>query len=71
MRTMCGHPFWSPEACGRCDGCRDGRDNARRVISAAQMVVAAYDNDPTMIKRAMWDLRAALDWKEPQPAIEK
>ncbi len=63
MRTTCGHPIHSQRSCGRCDACREGRTHVGHVLSAAQMVVAAYENDPRMLKDAMWKLQQALDWK--------
>ena len=61
--TLCGHPAHSQAACGRCDACRDGRDQIGKILSAAQTAVAAYENDPRMLKDAMKKLQLVLDWK--------
>lgn len=63
MRTTCAYPVHSQQACGRCDGCRAGRTRIGHVLSAAQMAVAAYENDQRMLKDAMQKLQRALDWK--------
>lgn len=63
MYTICGHPAHSQAACGRCDGCRNGRKQIGKVLNAAQYAVAAFENDPKSLKEAMTKLQLALDWK--------
>jgi hypothetical protein len=59
--TLCGHPVWSDAACQTCDGCRDARAVVREVMSAAQYVVATWENQPSMLEPALEELRDTLD----------
>lgn len=61
--TMCGHPLHSQRACGTCHGCRADRARIGHVLSAAQMVVAANENDRSMLPAALEKLQRALDYR--------
>lgn len=61
--TMCGYPAWSDAACQKCDSCREQRANLRRVLSASQEVVGAYDFEKAALHEAVERLRNALEWK--------
>jgi hypothetical protein len=62
--TICGHPAWSDAACQRCDACRECRAQLHRTLSAAQTVVACWENDRAMLDEAIPKLRDALDFKQ-------
>jgi NADH:ubiquinone oxidoreductase subunit F (NADH-binding) len=62
--TICGHPAWSDKACQKCDGCRNGRRQMRATMSAANNVMAYWDNDKSGLEPAMDELRAVLEWRE-------
>lgn len=63
MFDMCGHPLHSQRSCGTCRACRADRTRIGHVLSAAQMVVAAHENDKNLLPQALEKLQRALDYK--------
>ncbi len=63
--TICGHPVWSTNSCKACDSCFRQLEMHQKVLSAAQDLVAFYDNRGTQdeIKERVTRLRSALDYQ--------
>lgn len=62
--TICGKPAWSREACHTCDSCVSELYKMRKVMSAAQNVVAIWETEGLLASdmiAAMTILRSKLD----------